>query len=197
MTAEQKWPGGIILAALPAKSTCMELDEIVAATGLDRRKVITHLSALKSQGMILTLHDGCYARTPEGDAAIRTPRTSGRKGRTKVILEAKGLPARLWRALRMKQRATYDQLLEIAQPSGAYSRHGRPYLLALINHGVVVVSGRPGRGEDGRALKQYVLVRNLGLRAPVWLAKTGVLFDPNKGAAVKLPADKAEAQADV
>jgi hypothetical protein len=187
MPAEQTWPGGIVLAKLPADAGCMTLDELEAATGFSRDRLSALISLMNKNGLIRVRRAGCYSRTRDGDKAIETPRKTGgpRKGQQLSF----GLTERVWRALRIMGKGTLAELLEIADAKGKSGEHTRKYLAKLVCYGLVVVSGRrrPGDARTSNGFKQYILVRNVGPIAPVWSQRKGVLFDPNSRQNLPLP----------
>jgi hypothetical protein len=187
MIAEQTWPGGKVLAALPAEAGCMTLDELETATGFSRDRLSALINLMNSNGLVKVRRAGCYSRTPAGDKAIEKPRKSGgpRKGQQLAF----GLTPRVWRALRILGKASLPELLEIADAQGRPAEHTRKYLAMLTRYGIVVISGRRSEGSapTSNGFKRYILVRDLGPIAPVWSQRKQVLFDPNSRENIPLP----------
>lgn len=92
------------------------------------------------------------------------------------------LRERLWRALRIKTRATIPQLLAMVRHDADgenIARNAQAFLQRLVWAGVVVTPRQrvasPVNGSTGHKL--FYLVRDLGPQAPV--AHRDFLFDPN------------------
>ena len=91
------------------------------------------------------------------------------------IRPARGLPSRLWRALRICRWMTTGSLGLIWGGDGASPAvEARKYLCALSRAGIVC------RRRAGRKANWW-LVRNLGPQAPIHRRCAGVLYDHNAG----------------
>ena len=182
---EARWPGAAILAALPASQAgCITVDQLAAATGLTNDRITRIVTGLNKGGMLTMVRVGCYRRTAAGDALIASGKVqkSGPKGAHGKPRKVGGLKDKLWSALRIKQRATIPQLLEvidhdIAEPADLAQK----YLRQLAAAGVTISPRRRVAGEapTSNGHRQHVLIHNLGPRAPT--LRAGKLWDPNSG----------------
>ena len=91
------------------------------------------------------------------------------------IRPARGLSARLWRALRICRRASTESLVSISGGDGvSLAVEARRYLSALSRAGIVC-GRRAGRKTN------WWLLRDLGPQAPTYRRCAGVLYDHNTG----------------
>lgn len=170
---------------------CLNLDALVAATGLERQRVKRAVGRLVVRGLAERAAIGCYRPTPEGLArkASGRPLTSGpRTWYAKARRRPASLRVRIWRAIRVKQHevfTTADVVRLVARDD-----ENLTMLAAAVREyvGFLVKSGhlhplRPAP-RDGKAapLKRYRLVLNTGPEAPMVAAGRKTLCDPNTGA---------------
>ena len=91
------------------------------------------------------------------------------------IRHARGLSARLWRALRLRRWMTTESLVEISGGVGvSLAVEARRYLSALSRAGIVC-----RRRVGNKAI--WMLLRDLGPQAPTHRRCAGVLYDHNTG----------------
>jgi hypothetical protein len=185
-----------VLRVLCAAAAATDLDALVAETGIPRKKIINVLGRLSSAKLALRFapverkfgpQRATWWATDKGRALIASGGrvTSGPNGphaapanQTKDTFRA-----RVWRALRVKGKATIPDLVEIAsRPNDrAVKSNAQHYLRFLIAAGVAVrlPLRSPGFAPTSNGFARYALARDLGPRAPV-ATKKG-LFDPNSG----------------
>jgi hypothetical protein len=177
-----------ILTALPNAGGCRRIAAIARDTGLPKRRIASLVSTLNRRGLVAQVSLGCYARTARADRLLAEG-TAGKPGprgpHDHPRRRAGDLRARAWRALRALKKATLPELLELAcrgTEKAAESNVGR-YLKALEAHGVVAALERraPGILPTSPGFRQWLLLRDLGPRAPAWNPRTGRLHDPNAG----------------
>lgn len=179
---------GAVLKAM-AGGGCLTPEDLAQATGRTRHQVVKAVGALISRGFVERVEIGCYRISPEGAEWHRSgrPITSGPHGPlTKVEpvrRKADALYHRLWRALRIKGKATVGDLLELAGADDRKVHAARKYLRALTGAGYVRRMPRrePGTAVTSNGFLRYQLIRDTGPVAPVHRTARGEVYDPNTG----------------
>ena len=108
-----------------------------------------------------------------------------------VGVKASGLRVKAWRSIRHLRKFTLNELLDINATGAEKDAPSNllKYLARLEQHGVIVRLAR--RVGDSLTSPGYVvwrLANDLGWDAPVWRSVEKVLWNPNKNAAVEMPA---------
>lgn len=129
-----------------------------------------------------------FAATEAGECWIAAGKTvtSGANGpRTGVPKKSAGIRQRIWEVLRRKQKATLNDLVEMAWRDGDPEAvkvidNARKYLTALARAGIVkkLATRAPGFAPSSNGFNRYALLRDLGPRAPL----TGRTFVTNPNA---------------
>lgn len=177
-----------VMAAEAGADGCVMVDRLATATDRSIHKVGNLLHTLTSNGLATMRSPGCYRVTDEGAAYLAGGSdrrlTTGPKaphGADRSLPDS--LTARVWRALRIKQKATVPELMEAidAEPH-QYAQVGR-YLKALVDAGLVTRLPRKvrGAGMGNTGYVQHLLPRDPGPLAPVFRAKANTLRCPNTG----------------
>lgn len=111
------------------------------------------------------------------------------KGQTAPRTMTGGLRAKAWWVLRKNRTMTLAELMLTICTGKETSADAnlRRWLNYLVRMGLVsrerVADGKPTSNGSYR----YTLLRDLGPKAPVMRAKTGVLFDPNSMTVLDIP----------
>lgn len=174
-----------VLASLPP-GDCLTVEALAASSGLTRRQVVFGAAGLIGRGYAERAEIGCFRLTEAGaDARTNGVRlTSGPLGPLSQALRRQKrttLRDRLWRALRIKGKATVGELLEAAggDTNGAVN-NAQHYCRALRRAGYLRRMRRriPGTSPTSNGFIRYQLVRDSGSQAPVVRAD-GTVFDLN------------------
>lgn len=178
-----------VLAALE-DGRCLDLDALVAATGLERRRAKRAACSLVLRGLAERAAVGCYRPTPDGLAqkASGRPVTSAPRTRyAKARYRPASLRVRFWRAMRVRQHepfTTADLVRLVARDGedlGRMAANAREYVAWLVKSGHLALL-RARTPRDGKASwKRYRLIRNSGPEAPVVAGDRASLRDPNTG----------------
>jgi len=176
------------LLAVLVPGECLAVDRVAAAAGVDNHRAVKLMATLIGRGYAERAEVGCYRLTPAGAAAKtagvrivsgpRGPLTQSRPRRPRRTT----LADLVWRALRIRGKATLPDLMELAGREGTTARNAAAcYLRRLEAAGYV---RRLPRKETGTALTspgytRWQLLRDTGPAAPVW-AK-GRMVDRNGG----------------
>lgn len=180
-----------VLAALQPNE-CLNPSDLSSATGMSNRDVVKAVAGLIRRGYATRVEAGCYELTSAGQEARDSgaPLKSGpRKPLTQPCRRRKEATFRqkIWRALRMKQKATIGELVETAGDGterAAESNAGR-YLAALERAGYVRrLRRQAGTAPTSNGFLRYQIVRNTGPDAPVVQKGGAALFDPNENRVV-------------
>ncbi len=190
-----------ILTATPSAPAMITTAALAAATGIDRHDVVNVVDRLSKRGLVTKAKLGKYQRTAAGDRVIAEGRVI-RPGPSRPGIDAGGKPqerairgdradggntlvTRAWRALRHQRKATIPELLEIAAtgnekwPAGQVGK----YLKILSEHGIVaaITRRKDGIAPTTNGFKQWVLLKDLGPKPPMWRASKRQLVDRNTG----------------
>lgn len=154
--------------------TCLTVDDFAKATGLPRGEISRVAGNLVIRDLIERTARGCFQLTPLGVAFLAGGGriTAGpKKGLTQRFRRRKGstLRDRLWAALRIRGKATIDELLEMAladdETADRSYTNATTYLGALRRAGYLAELRRePGKVTNG--CKRFSLVRDSGPEAP-------------------------------
>jgi predicted transcriptional regulator len=193
-----------VLAAVPSSPGVMPLPSLARATGLLADQVKNAIDRLSKRGLVIHVGLARYQRTASGDAFLGAgkqvkpgPQPKGHGGSARRGLRADDaagrdtLRDRAWVALRQLKKATIPDLMELASRGGDGEdvSNLRQYLTVLAKHGVVSALKRraPGYALTSNGFIQYVLVDDLGPKAPLWRGSTGELVDRNNGKPIAKP----------
>lgn len=177
-----------VLTALAGRLGQMLVAEICEATGLDEEQVQTAIKNLSKRGYVTRLGRrgaGRVKATAQGIAFIKDGGviSSGRRGPRLELDDRSSLRSRLWRALRLIQKGTIAELLELAARGEEGNAHlnAKDYLNALVKTGHVVRMARRGQAEPpaGTTPTRYSLWMDNGPLAPVWNKRQKRVYDPN------------------
>lgn len=168
---------------------CLTAAELAEKSGMTNRDLVKAVGRLISRGYARRAEIGCYELTDEGLRARHSGeriKSGPRKALTQVCRQRQAATFRtkVWRALRMKQKATIGDLVETAgdgTEKAAVSNAGR-YLHALCKAGYVrSLRRQPGTKATSNGFLRYQLVRDTGPDAPVVKQGGAAVFDPNEG----------------
>lgn len=158
--------------------------EVAAALGLATPQLKKTFRCLRARGYIRTV-EGVHEITEAGRSTLEQDEeiTCGpRKGRKR---NEGSLRARAWRAMRIKEKFSLDDLLTLLCDGTELSAENnlRSYLRALEGAGYLVELKRRGPENTPR----WWLSRDTGLRAPSWNRLTRTVADPNTGEVIYVP----------
>lgn len=176
------WRGLEILRLLEPEQ--MLTFELARATGIAKDRIRSACKTLASRGLI-TSENGVHGLTKAGRSALagggEDLLTGPRKGTCPERFKD-ALPARAWRVLRIRKKASLDDMMTLLCSDPAAERKTRHalahYLRALTQAGYLVQLPRRGaNGEGGR----WLLVRDTGPCSPTWNPKRHTVADGNTG----------------
>ncbi len=178
------------LSCLPAGR---DLNILVSASGLSRKQVLRALGRLMNNKLVVRVGrdlPAFYRVTEKGRAMTTAGRrvTSGPKGPHTAPrkMQQNTFRARLWKAFRVKRKATIPELVEIASGGGEKNPHNnaQQFLRRLVRAGVATMLPLRARGfaPTSNGFGRYALIRDLGPLCPQ--IKPGSLFDPNSRALI-------------
>lgn len=179
--------GQEVFAALSG-SDCRTPEALAAQTGAERKAVVKAVGRLIARGWAERAEIGCYRLTAAGAQALAAGVriTSGPNGpltaRRPPRRRAAPLYELIWRALRIRGKATIADLLELAGRDGRTAANtAAVYLRVLARAGYLRVLPRrePGTAPTSNGYKRYQLLRDTGPLAPVARLHRRALFDPN------------------
>ena len=178
---------GLLRALAAAESRT--LDDLVGATRVERGRVGTAIATLMSRGLVISVGPVCYALTAAGHRVVTSGREirSGPRGlHTGVRRPVEDtLRARLWRALRLKRKASLPQLLTLAARGSerAAERNAWMYLRALHRAGYIqrLAMRAKGGSSSSRGHIRWLMLRDTGPMAPVVRPRHREVVDPNTG----------------
>lgn len=188
------WVTEKILGAIGAADDCVTVAEIAAATEVGRRQVARSCGLLLRRGLVARKRRGRYALTEAGRAALE----AGAKLRSGPKGAHEGRPSprsgtfreRLWRALRLLEKATVPELVTLAAKGDERDpvNSAQRFLRVLDRAGYVVPLKRraPGTAPTSNGHKRWVLVKNTGPLAPVHRQSRKAVFDPNTGQTISI-----------
>lgn len=180
------------------RATCLTIDQVAEAAEITNKDVARMIGKLIGRGLADRKERGCYQLTAEGAAF----RASGKEFRPGVYKRTarhwrprpNSLRDRLWKAMRIKGKATIPELLELAASSdkertkvaqdGAWR-----YIAALTKVGILRELPRrsPGTALTSNGFGRWQLVNDLGPVAPQLRKKATEVYDPNGDVAYPLP----------
>lgn len=184
-----------VLTALPSFEAPqpMTLQALVKKAGLAPDQVKNAVDRLSKRGLVLHERLARYRRSRAGDAFLEAgkevkpgPRPGAAPAiRADRLAGGDALRDRAWGALRQLKKATVPELLELASAGDEKDPSGnlRRYLTRLESFGIVTPLTRRAAGIalTSNGFKQWVLVRDLGPKAPLWLGRKQKLLDRNTG----------------
>jgi hypothetical protein len=188
-----------VLTALPAADAKepMALACLVRLVSLSAEQVKDSVDRLSKRGLVLHERLARYRRSGAGDAFIAAGhqvKPGSTPGGTRPLRRdrAEGgdtLRDRAWSALRQLRKATLPELIELAGEGNEKDPVGnvRVYLRRLAGFGLVAALKKraPGMAPTSNGFQQWVLVRDLGPKAPIWLTRQKKLIDRNTGEELK------------
>lgn len=189
-----------LLAALTV-DTCKTVSVLAEETGLANYKIVRAAAALICRGYATRAEVGCFTLTAEGEAFRQgggaiTSGPAGRLTQRSRRPHKSVLRDRIWAALRIKEKASTQELLMLAgDDQHDYRSLAARYLKALCRTGYLVELPRRAAGTSptSNGYKRFRLVKDTGPEAPQMKTRSGMLFDPNTGESVKIGGDNAEA----
>lgn len=182
-----------VMAAEAGEEGCVLIQRLAEVAGCDIDIAGKRIEILLRNGLATMRSVACYRITNEGAAylsGVSTVRlTAGPKQPHGADRSSESsLTARVWRALRIKEKATIPEIMELIEASpNQYAQVGR-YVKVLVDARYLTrlprrVKGQ-GMGNNGYAL--YLLTRDPGPKAPIWKPKAKQLRDPNTGVVFQL-----------
>lgn len=176
-----------VFNALNEVGRCLAIDELATATGLEHRAVSAAAAKLVRDDLVERVARGCFQLTAAAREALASGTEvvfrSGPRGPTPRTRPVAGsLRARLWHAMRIREKFTIGDLLGLAaqDETQAPCNAGR-YLSDLARAGYVRVLARraPGHKPTSNGCLRYSLIRNTGPLAPIVRRKRAEIYDPN------------------
>jgi len=163
--------------------------EIARVTGLTCDQVHSGVGTLVRRGYAQRRGEGRVKATAAGLSFLSAGQeiNSGPKGPRLMETEGSNLRGRLWRALRLVQKAAISELLELAArgSEGNAARNAKDYLNALVRSGHLTRLNRrvPAEYPVTIGATRYCLALNTGPLAPQYNRRQKRVFDPNTGKA--------------
>jgi len=176
-----------VLAALGQRLGVFQNEEIEEATNLDHEQVKTAIRTLVRRGYAERRGDLRVKATAEGLAFLAGGMaiTSGPNGPRVMETDATSLRTRLWKAIRLAQKASVSDLLELAARGheGNAALNAKEYLRALEKSGHLMRLSRraPSEWPVTTGESRYCLALNTGPLAPQFNRRQKRVFDPNTG----------------
>lgn len=130
---------------------------------------------------------GCYTLTSAGKAFLAEGKriASGQpKSGTRVRIKAGGLRLLAWRAMRILQKFSVNDLLKHCTAGGEADAAGNlgKYVRALTRAGYLAELRRePGTALTSNGFKRWLMLCDSGPQAPVWNQTRQTVTDPNTG----------------
>lgn len=189
---------GAVLKALD-RNTCLTPEDLAATIGMGRKDVVRAVGKLISRGYAERKEVGCYLLTAEGEtfrASGRrfTPGPNGPKTAKHWRPRVNSMRDRLWAALRIRQKASMPELIELAsrddkeRTKAAYDSAWR-YVDTLARVGILreLPTRAPGTALTSNGFKRWQLVTDLGPVAPQIRKAATEVYDPNGDQVFPIP----------
>lgn len=174
-----------LVLGLLEPGTCLTVVEIAAALDVTTHDVSSATVQLVSRGLVDRKAVGCFALTEDGDAWRASGRSLSASAPRPTALPTCKRPGltlgdRAWAALRIRQKATIGDLVELARRSEttAEKRIGA-YVVALERAGYVRRMAKLAPTHSGGRAVRWLLVRDTGPLAPVVRVKRRDVWDRN------------------
>jgi hypothetical protein len=168
----------------------IRVSSLALVLGQHRGTMAKRLGRLVKAGLVERRRPGCYALTKMGcrvrAAGSMPPALADNPAKCKPRYQQGGLVERLWAALRRMRKATLAQLVEIAARPGERGLANASQIVRVWKiYGLVAVLG----ADTARGPKpaRYLLLRDLGIKAPRPADRYTRLFDPNAGVYLPRP----------
>lgn len=178
-----------LFETMPPPGAPVTIAEMAAALGQPNRKVVYAMDKLRIQGFVDRVKTGRYQLTQNGlDARAAGKRvTSGPNGPLtgQKRPRRKTLKAKVWKALRVRGKATIDELIQVIGDCGLKDPRGsaQRYLYTLARAGYVCTlkNRRAGTAPTSPGYKVYVLLPGMstGPTPPMYSQKHGAVIDFN------------------
>jgi len=176
-----------VLAALGQRIGVFHVHEIQKMTNLSGEQIQGALKTLVRRGFVERRGTGLIKATAEGWAflsvenEIKPGPTAPRRSKG----GSSNLRDRLWKALRLAQKATIPELLELAARGSEINAalNAKDYLNALVRSGHVIRLTRraPPVWPATTGASRYCLILDTGPQAPTYNPHRKSVFDPNTG----------------
>lgn len=182
----------ILLRVLASRLGRWTRPELLAATNMTKKDLAAAIYNLTQKGHAQRLVGGDFKATKRGLKALSDFGELAAGPRAPYELERCGssFTSRLWKAFRMKRRATAYELVTLAaRPSDKDAlRTASRYLMAYVKAGFAVCQpfGAPGPSNFSRGRHVFILINDPGTKAPQYHLQKKRLFDPNSGATHEL-----------
>lgn len=197
MSGTKNWHGRKLLDALAVTEGCRTIAELAEETGLEAKQVSTTCRILKRRQMVAQHKPGCYRLTAIGQVARQAAAEPARSGPQRRLTGRRKPNAkttfrdRLWRFLRLNPKATISRLVRLAGEGRPKQEaaNAHAYLRVLKRAGVIVEMRQRAEANSptSNGEKRWLIVTDLGPRAPVWRPAKRELFDPNSGQNIAMP----------
>jgi hypothetical protein len=176
-----------VLDVLGRRIGTFQIREIHEITGLSKNRLQSALRTLTQNGYAERRGRGHIKATAaglallEGGEEIKFGPTGPRMAET----ERMSLRCRLWKALRLAQKGSISDFLELAARGSESDAFGnaKEYLNALVRSGHVMRLTRnvPLEWPATKGESRYCLMLNTGPQAPQYNRRRKRVFDPNTG----------------
>jgi len=181
-----------VLKILGKRLGTVHVDEIKEATHLSGEQIQGALKTLMRRGFVERRGLGQIKATATGLAFLEVEHEikPGPTGPRVTENEGTNLRIRLWRALRLAQKATIPELLELAARGSEVNAevNAKDYLNALVRSGHLIRMSRraPAEWPTTTGASRYSLILNTGPQAPQYYRRKKRVFDPNTGETFEL-----------
>lgn len=193
-----KTPGAIPTALLQTLEEGKEVtvQQIRDDFGLDRRQAYNAIARLVSRNFLVWVRQGVLQPTAEGLKAVQSgvSFSSGPNGPTGKVSRPKNtFRQRAWAAMRIRRHFTIGDIVSDAGQGNEKreTENAMRFIRQLRLAGILgeLPKRQPGTAIGSNGFKQFILVKNLGPKAPAFRAAENVVHDFNSGK--DLPCDRA------
>ncbi|WP_323041550.1 hypothetical protein [Gemmobacter sp.] len=167
---------------------CLTVDQVVAELGISRRQAMDAAAKLLRRNYLMKMAVGCFQLTDAGIAAAAAGEviTSGPVGKTGAVPVHKDtFRQRAWNSIRFNRRFTIGQIVRAAAREDEKNarENARKYIAQLCKAGILreLPQRAPGTAPESNGFKRFMLVRDIGRRAPVFRTEAAAVRDPNTG----------------
>lgn len=177
-----------ILSVFDDKS--IKIDTIANKLDISTKSVCQSVGKLIDHGYVTRSCTGVYRLTDKGKSLKNSGKTliinpGPEKGYQWPLTEKDTFRARAWRAMRIKQKFTVNDILTLAvngdekQPINQL----HIYIKALVSVGFLIElhSREPGYCLTSPGFKRFAIIEDAGYIAPIFRRKSKEVYNPNNG----------------
>ena len=168
----------------------VKLDELTQKLELSTKSISQAVGNLIKHGYATRSSTGVYRLTDKGKSLKRSGQPlvinpGPEKGYQWPIEKKDNFRSRAWKAIRIKQKFTVNDILMLAKDGSEKQALNQLhiYLRALTRAGFLMElkSREPGYALTSNGFKRYALIKDPGYLAPVFRRRENEVFNPNNG----------------